>query len=76
MGTGPGGRIVSKDVLKYSGSAPTAVARPSVVAASGEPYEDIPLTGMRKVRKTTLAPLFLSLPPLAPFSLSCYFLHL
>lgn len=48
-GSGPGGRIVRRDVEEYiekSGGIPSAPPAP-VAAMSGEPYEDIPLTSMR-----------------------------
>lgn len=54
MGTGPGGRIVQRDVLaaKAGGSAPAAVSAPQapVVPAMkvGEGDQRLPLSGMRK----------------------------
>jgi len=55
-GTGPGGRIVSKDVLraatkeggKSSGAAPAAGAPKQVVAKAGEQDQKISLSGMRR----------------------------
>lgn len=50
-GSGPGGRILKQDVAGLASSAPAvqqaAKSTPSVVAGEN-PYEDIPLTGMRK----------------------------
>ena len=43
QGTGPFGRIVAQDVLSVSQGVPV------IPTSSGAAYEDIPLSGMRKV---------------------------
>jgi pyruvate dehydrogenase E2 component (dihydrolipoamide acetyltransferase) len=49
-GSGPGGRIVRKDV-EAAASAPASAAapRPAAVAATGPEFEDVPLSPMRAV---------------------------
>jgi pyruvate dehydrogenase E2 component (dihydrolipoamide acetyltransferase) len=49
QGSGPGGRVVSKDIPE-KGAAPAAAPAPKVQAAvAGEGDQRIPLTGMRRV---------------------------
>jgi pyruvate dehydrogenase E2 component (dihydrolipoamide acetyltransferase) len=54
QGTGPGGRIVAKDIPE-KGAAPAAAApapaapAPKIEAAAGEGDQRVPLTGMRRV---------------------------
>jgi pyruvate dehydrogenase E2 component (dihydrolipoamide acetyltransferase) len=47
-GTGPGGRIVKRDVEGYLASPPPAAARPAVPVPSVAPGTAIPLTSMRR----------------------------
>jgi pyruvate dehydrogenase E2 component (dihydrolipoamide acetyltransferase) len=51
QGSGPGGRIVAKDIPE-AGAAPSAAAprgAPKIQAAAGEGDKRVPLTGMRRV---------------------------
>lgn len=49
-GSGPGGRILKQDVASFSAPTPAKqTVKPSPVVAPGDnPYEDIPLSSMRK----------------------------
>ena len=47
QGTGPGGRIIRRDVEAAVGAAPAA--RPTVVGVPTAEYEDVPLTSIRAV---------------------------
>lgn len=51
-GSGPGGRIVAKDVENYK--APAAASPAAAPAAAGASFEDIPISSMRKTIATRL----------------------
>ena len=54
-GSGPGGRIVKRDI-EQAASQPAAAARPAAAASgSGADFEDVPLSQMRKVIARRLA---------------------
>ena len=53
QGSGPGGRIVKRDVEKAA-TAPAAAARPAASATDAD-FEDVPLSQMRKVIARRLA---------------------
>ena len=54
-GTGPGGRIVKRDVEGYLAAAPAAAARPAAPVPSVAPGTAIPLTSMRRTIAKRLA---------------------
>ena len=77
-GSGPGGRVVKRDVEGSASRAPAPAAAPAVVeshpasriphpAPSGVPYEDVPLT---QIRKTIAKRLATSLGPIPHFFLT------
>src|SRR5438128_7564261 len=77
-GSGPGGRVVKRDLEGSASRALTTAAAPAVVeshpasriphpAASGAPYEDVPLT---QIRKTIAKRLVTSLGPIPHFFLT------
>ena len=47
-GSGPGGRVVKRDVEAARESAPLAVAAPAAPAAVESEFEDVPVSQMRK----------------------------
>src|SRR5688500_17823315 len=53
-GSGPGGRIVKRDI-EQAASQPAAAARPAAAAGTGADFEDVPLSQMRKVIARRLA---------------------
>ena len=67
QGSGPGGRVVSKDIPE-KGAAPAAAPAPKVQAAvAGQGDQRIPLTGMRRVIAERLLASKTQLPPLLSF---------
>ena len=68
-GSGPGGRVVKKDV--ESSHQPSAISRPPAdgrrLTADGSPYEDVPLT---QIRKTIAKRLVTSIGPIPHFFLT------
>jgi pyruvate dehydrogenase E2 component (dihydrolipoamide acetyltransferase) len=48
-GSGPGGRIVRRDVEAAATARPTAVGAPAAIAAAGLEFEDVPLSQMRAI---------------------------
>ena len=67
-GSGPGGRIIRRDIEAAIAAGPRAVATPSRAAAvSGAEYEDIPLT---QIRKTIARRLGESIGPIPTFYLT------
>ena len=69
-GSGPGGRVVRKDLERAAPAAapaPTPAPRPPQVVRSGAPYEDVPLT---QIRKTIAKRLATSLGPVPHFFLT------
>lgn len=70
-GSGPGGRIVKRDVESAPGLAPTPVAaRPGATSSSGADYRDVPLT---QIRKTIARRLAESIGPVPTFYLTAEF---
>src|SRR5256885_11090887 len=67
-GSGPGGRVVIRD-LQATAATPTPVPRPAspVLASAGTPYSDVPLT---QIRKTIAKRLATSLGPIPHFFLT------
>jgi len=67
-GSGPGGRVVIRD-LQATAATPTPVPRPAspVPASAGTPYTDVPLT---QIRKTIAKRLATSLGPIPHFFLT------
>jgi len=67
-GSGPGGRVVIRD-LQATAATPTPVPRPAspVPASAGTPYSDVPLT---QIRKTIAKRLATSLGPIPHFFLT------
>jgi pyruvate dehydrogenase E2 component (dihydrolipoamide acetyltransferase) len=63
QGSGPGGRVVKRDLE----GAPAPVPAPVVVARSGAAYDDVPLT---QIRKTIVKRLAASLGPIPHFFLT------
>ena len=70
VGSGPGGRVVKRDVegnrATQAGPAPTG-GRPLPAPRSGSPYEDVPLT---QIRKTIAKRLVTSIGPIPHFFLT------
>jgi len=68
-GSGPGGRIVKRDVeaARVTAVAPSAVTRPAPRAAADGDYTDIPLT---QIRKTIARRLVESIGPIPTFYLT------
>ena len=68
-GSGPGGRIVKRDIeaARLMAAAPSAVARPAPRAATDGDYTDIPLT---QIRKTIARRLVESIGPIPTFYLT------
>lgn len=70
-GSGPGGRIVKRDVEAAPGvTATPAAARTAVTPATGEDYRDVPLT---QIRKTIARRLAESIGPIPTFYLTAEF---
>lgn len=70
-GSGPGGRIVKRDVEAAPGITPTPAApRPALRPSSGEDYRDVPLT---QIRKTIARRLAESIGPVPTFYLTAEF---
>jgi pyruvate dehydrogenase E2 component (dihydrolipoamide acetyltransferase) len=70
-GTGPGGRIIKRDVEAAPGlAAPSGAGRTPSRAASGEDYRDVPLT---QIRKTIARRLAESIGPVPTFYLTAEF---
>jgi pyruvate dehydrogenase E2 component (dihydrolipoamide acetyltransferase) len=69
-GSGPGGRIVKRDVEAAPGVTAAPAARTTVRAASGEDYRDVPLT---QIRKTIARRLSESIGPIPTFYLTAEF---
>jgi len=71
QGSGPGGRVVKRDVEGGAPQATAAVAAPAprsrIPAPSGAPYEDVPLT---QIRKTIAKRLAASIGPIPHFFLT------
>jgi len=71
QGSGPGGRVVKRDVEGGAPQATAAVAAPAprsrTPAPSGAPYEDVPLT---QIRKTIAKRLAASIGPIPHFFLT------
>jgi len=69
VGSGPGGRVVKKDV--ESGRQPSAISKLPAdggrLMAAGSPYEDVPLT---QIRKTIAKRLVTSIGPIPHFFLT------
>jgi pyruvate dehydrogenase E2 component (dihydrolipoamide acetyltransferase) len=68
-GSGPGGRIIKRDIESAAAAAPAA-ARPAMRAASGADYEDI---GLTQIRKTIAKRLVESIGPIPTFYLTAEF---
>ena len=69
-GSGPGGRVVKKDLERAptaAAAAPVPVSRFPIPERSGAPYEDVPLT---QIRKTIAKRLVTSLGPIPHFFLT------
>jgi len=69
-GSGPGGRVVKKDLERAptaAAAAPVPVSRFPIPERSGAPYEDVPLT---QIRKTIAKRLATSLGPIPHFFLT------
>jgi pyruvate dehydrogenase E2 component (dihydrolipoamide acetyltransferase) len=69
-GSGPGGRVVKKDLERAptaAAAAPVPVSRFPIPERSGAPYEDVPLT---QIRKTIARRLATSLGPIPHFFLT------
>ena len=69
QGSGPGGRIIKRDIEAAAASGPAA-ARTPMRAASGADFEDIPLT---QIRKTIAKRLVESIGPIPTFYLTAEF---
>jgi pyruvate dehydrogenase E2 component (dihydrolipoamide acetyltransferase) len=71
-GSGPGGRIIKRDVEEAmaGGTAMLAGARPATVASSGDDFTDMPLTQLRKTIARRLAE---SIGPVPTFYLTAEF---
>jgi pyruvate dehydrogenase E2 component (dihydrolipoamide acetyltransferase) len=68
QGSGPGGRVIKRDVEGGATQArPAAPAPPSRLPTPGVPYEDVPLT---QIRKTIAKRLVASLGPIPHFFLT------
>jgi pyruvate dehydrogenase E2 component (dihydrolipoamide acetyltransferase) len=75
QGSGPGGRVIKRDIESgatraapaQASSAPSAALRSPLPAPSGTPYEDVPLT---QIRKTIAKRLAASLGPIPHFFLT------
>ena len=68
QGSGPGGRIIKRDIESAAATAAAApTARPAMRAPSGADYEDIPLT---QIRKTIAKRLAESIGPIPTFYLT------
>ncbi len=70
QGTGPGGRIIKRDVESARQSAPAAAAPGGRVATDGAAFEDVPLT---QIRKTIARRLAESIGPVPTFYLTAEF---
>jgi pyruvate dehydrogenase E2 component (dihydrolipoamide acetyltransferase) len=75
QGSGPGGRIVKRDIEEALargpvGAAPAAAPRPAAPVRTGEAFEDIPLT---QIRKTIAKRLSESIGPIPTFYLTAEF---
>jgi pyruvate dehydrogenase E2 component (dihydrolipoamide acetyltransferase) len=75
QGSGPGGRIVKRDIEEALargpvGVAPAAAPRPAAPVRTGEAFEDIPLT---QIRKTIAKRLSESIGPIPTFYLTAEF---
>ena len=69
-GSGPEGRVVARDVegSRAAGAAPAAAGRaPAVRVPAGQPYQDVPLT---QIRKTIAKRLAQSIGPIPTFYLT------
>ena len=69
QGSGPGGRIIKRDIEAAAASGPAA-ARAPVRAPSGAEFEDVPLT---QIRKTIAKRLVESIGPIPTFYLTAEF---
>jgi pyruvate dehydrogenase E2 component (dihydrolipoamide acetyltransferase) len=69
QGSGPGGRIIKRDI-EAAAAAPATTAMPSFAAAPGEDYQDVPLT---QLRKTIARRLSESIGPIPTFYLTAEF---
>ncbi|HEV2672854.1 MAG TPA: dihydrolipoamide acetyltransferase family protein [Gemmatimonadales bacterium] len=68
QGSGPGGRVIKRDVEGGAAQPPAATAPRSVLPApTGVPYEDVPLT---QIRKTIAKRLVASIGPIPHFFLT------
>jgi pyruvate dehydrogenase E2 component (dihydrolipoamide acetyltransferase) len=54
-GTGPGGRIIERDIEALAAGAPAAPARPATAAPAGAEYEDVGLSRMRQAIARSVA---------------------
>jgi pyruvate dehydrogenase E2 component (dihydrolipoamide acetyltransferase) len=74
QGTGPGGRIIKRDIEEAAAQAPAtaaaAAARPAVAARGGDDFEDVALT---QIRKTIARRLSESIGPVPTFYLTAEF---
>ncbi len=68
-GTGPGGRIVKRDVLNAPASAAAAPAAPTALQAPGG-FDLVPLDGMRKVIAARMTESFRDVPHF-PLNIDC-----
>ena len=49
VGSGPGGRIIKQDVVSLSAAPkPVAATKSGAIVTPDNPFEDLPLSGMRK----------------------------
>jgi pyruvate dehydrogenase E2 component (dihydrolipoamide acetyltransferase) len=69
-GSGPGGRIIKRDIESAQSQTPAASAAPARAAASGNDFDDIPLT---QIRKTIAKRLSESIGPIPTFYLTAEF---
>jgi pyruvate dehydrogenase E2 component (dihydrolipoamide acetyltransferase) len=69
-GSGPGGRIIKRDIESASAHAPAMGAASARAAASGNDFDDIPLT---QIRKTIAKRLSESIGPIPTFYLTAEF---
>jgi pyruvate dehydrogenase E2 component (dihydrolipoamide acetyltransferase) len=72
QGSGPGGRIIKRDIEEAGAQArpAAAAARPAAAAAAGGDFEDVPLT---QIRKTIARRLSESIGPIPTFYLTAEF---
>jgi pyruvate dehydrogenase E2 component (dihydrolipoamide acetyltransferase) len=71
QGSGPGGRIIKRDIeAAAAGAQPTAQRQPAGIVRSGADFDDVPLT---QIRKTIAKRLSESIGPIPTFYLTAEF---